>query len=93
VAMMTWSTKNPTVKSKSPLPGTPNIEVVYNTSTGIATRAAHCGSLLEGLRLSTLEEDEHRGLRCSGRHSVIPYVHEEDCCIIVYILQAIVELV
>jgi hypothetical protein len=66
--------------------------VVYNTSTGIATRVAHCDSLLEGLRLSTLDEDEHRGLRCSERQSVIPYVHEEDCCIVVYVLQATVEL-
>jgi hypothetical protein len=31
------------------------VQVVYDTSTGTATTAAHCGSLLEGLRLSTLK--------------------------------------
>jgi hypothetical protein len=50
----------------------------YDTSTGTATRAARCGSLLERLRLSTLKQDGHSGhedLRGSGRRSVIPYVH------------------
>jgi hypothetical protein len=42
----------PECKEKNPLPGASNVEVVYDTSTGTATRADHCGSLLEQLRLS-----------------------------------------
>jgi hypothetical protein len=38
---------------------------------------------MEGLKLSTLKQDGHGGLRGSGRRSV-PYVHEEDCCITMY---------
>jgi hypothetical protein len=38
-------------KHQVPLPDTPNVKVVYDTSTGIITRAARFGSLLEGLRL------------------------------------------
>jgi hypothetical protein len=65
----------------------------YNTSTGTATRAACCGSLLmEGLRLSTLKQDRHCGLHGLDRQSVIPYVHGEDYCITVFVLQASVEL-
>jgi hypothetical protein len=49
--MTTWSSENPNVKSKSPLPDAPNIEVVYDTSPGTTTRATHKGLLFEGLRL------------------------------------------
>jgi hypothetical protein len=90
--MMTWSSRNPNAKSKSSLPVVPNIEVVYDTSPGTSTRAARGGSLMEGLRLSSLKQDGHGGLRGSGRRSVIPYAHEEDCCIDVCVLQARVEL-
>jgi hypothetical protein len=68
---------------EAPVPGTPNIEVVYDTSPGTITRAAHGGPLMEGLRLSTLKQDRHGGLRGSGHRSVIPYIHGEDCCIVV----------
>jgi hypothetical protein len=45
---------------------------------------------MEGLRLSTLKQNGHGGLRGSDRHSVIPYVHREDCCIAVYgVVQAL----
>jgi hypothetical protein len=33
-----------------------------------------------------LKQNEHGGLRGSGRQSVIPYVHGESCCIIVCVL-------
>jgi hypothetical protein len=62
----------------------------YDTSTDTATRAAYCGSLLEGLRLSTLKQDGHGGhenLCGSGRRSVISYVLGENCCIIVCVVQ------
>jgi hypothetical protein len=36
---------------------------------------------MEGLRLSTLKQDGHGGLRGSTRQSVIPYVHGESCYI------------
>jgi hypothetical protein len=36
--------------------------VFYDTSTDTATRAARCGSMLEGLRLSYTQEDEHKGI-------------------------------
>jgi hypothetical protein len=42
------------------------------------------GSLLEGLRLSTQEQDGYDGLCNSGHQSVIPYIHEERelyCCV------------
>jgi hypothetical protein len=90
--MTTWSSGNPNVKSKSPLPGAPNVKVVYDTSPGTATRAACGGSLMEGLRLSTLKQDGHGGLRGLGRRSVIPYVHGEDCCIAMCILQVHIKL-
>jgi hypothetical protein len=35
-----------------------------------------------------LKQDEHGGLRGSGRWSIIPYVHGEDCCIAVCDVQA-----
>jgi hypothetical protein len=41
--------------------------VVYDTSPRTTTRAARGGSLIEGLSLSTLKQDEHGGLRGSGR--------------------------
>jgi hypothetical protein len=58
----------------------------YDIFTGITTRTARCGLLLEGLRLSTLKQDGHGGredLRGSGRRSIIPYVHGEllYCCV------------
>jgi hypothetical protein len=40
-----------------------------------------------------LKQDEHDSLRGSDQQSIIPYAHREDCCIIVYVLQASVELV
>jgi hypothetical protein len=43
---------------------------------------------LEGLRLSTLKQDEHNGLRGLGHQSVIPYVRGENCCIVVCVVQA-----
>jgi hypothetical protein len=39
---------------------------------------------MEGLPLSMLKQDGSSGLHASDRWSVIPYVHEEDCCIVVY---------
>jgi hypothetical protein len=57
-----------TMKSSSAI----TVEVVYHTSPGTTTRTVRCGSLLEGLRLSTLKQDKHGGLRGSGRQSVIP---------------------
>jgi hypothetical protein len=41
-----------TQRTTHPLPSAPNVEVVNDTSTGTATRATRCGSLLEGLSLS-----------------------------------------
>jgi hypothetical protein len=56
--------------------------VVYDTSTSTATRAAHYGSLLEGLRSLRIElRKKHGGyedLRGSGYRSVISYVHGES---------------
>jgi hypothetical protein len=37
---------NSNVKSKSPLLGTPNVEVVYDTSPGTTTRVTSGGSLI-----------------------------------------------
>jgi hypothetical protein len=68
------------------------VEVDYDTSPGTTTRSARGGSLMEGLRLSMLNQDGHGSLRGFGLQSVIPYVHGESCCIVVYILQASVEL-
>jgi hypothetical protein len=71
-------------------PSPPDVEVVYDTSPGTTTRAARGGSMMEGLRLSMLKQDGHGGLRGSDRRTVIPYVHEEDCCIAVYgVVQAL----
>jgi hypothetical protein len=67
--------------------------MVYDTSLETTTRAAHEGSLLEGLRLSMLKQDEHDDLRGSSHQSVIPYVYREDYCIVVCALQASIELV
>jgi hypothetical protein len=47
---------------------------------------------LEGLRLSTHKQDGHDNLRGSGRRSIIPYVQGEVCCIVVCVLQAIIEM-
>jgi hypothetical protein len=67
-----------------------NVEVVYDTSSGTTTRAARGGSLIVRLSLSTLKQDEHDGLCDSGHRRVIPYVHGEYCCIIVYgVIQAL----
>jgi hypothetical protein len=66
----------------------PNVKVIYDTSPEIITRAAHRGSLIEELRLLTLKQDGHGGLRDLDHQSVIPYVYGEYCCIIVYALQA-----
>jgi hypothetical protein len=56
----------------------PTVEVVYDTSLRTTIRAAHGGSLMEGLRLSTLKQDGHGGLHGSGRRSVIPYIYREN---------------
>jgi hypothetical protein len=40
--------ENPNVKNKIPLPGTPNVEVVYDTSHRTTTRVSHRGSLIGG---------------------------------------------
>jgi hypothetical protein len=69
-----------------------SVKVVYDTSPGTTTRTARGGSLMEGLRLSTLKQDGHGDLCGSGHQSIIPYVHGEDCCIAVYFLQASVEV-
>jgi hypothetical protein len=67
-----------------------SVKVVYDTFPETTTRAVHEGSLMEGLRLSTLKQDGHGCLRGLGRCSVIPYVHGEDCCIVVYgVVQAL----
>jgi hypothetical protein len=86
MGMTTWSSRNRNTKSKSPIPDTPNVEVVYDTSLGTPTGAACGGSLMEGLRLSMLKQDGHGDLHGSGHRSVIPYVHGEDCCITVFVL-------
>jgi hypothetical protein len=52
-----------------------SVEVIYDTFTKTTTRAAHGGSLMEGVRLSTLKQDGHSSLRGSGHRSVIPYIH------------------
>jgi hypothetical protein len=39
-------------REQKPLADASNVEVIYDTSTGTATRAAHYGLLLAGLRLS-----------------------------------------
>jgi hypothetical protein len=83
MGMMTWSSRNPNAKSKSPLLGVPNVEVVYDISPGTTIRVAHGGSLMEGLRLSTLKQDGYSGLCGLDRQSVISYVYREDYCIIV----------
>jgi hypothetical protein len=69
-----------------------SVKVVYDTSSKTSIRAARGGSLMEGLRLSTLKQDGHDDLRGSGHRSIIPYVHREDCCIDACILQARAEL-
>jgi hypothetical protein len=38
-------------------------------------RLSHGGSLMKGLRLSTLKQDGHNNLCGLGHQSVIPYVH------------------
>jgi hypothetical protein len=55
-----------------------SVKVVYDTSPGTTTRTARGGSLMEGLRLSTLKQDGHGDLCGLGHQSVIPYVHGED---------------
>jgi hypothetical protein len=48
----------------------------HKTSTSTTTRAAHCGSLLVGLRFSYAPARWTQGfLSGSGRRSVKPYVH------------------
>jgi hypothetical protein len=69
-----------------------SVEVVYDTSLKTTTRVVRGGSLMEGLRLSMLKQDEHDSLRGSDRRSVIHYVYGEDCCVVVCVLQASVEL-
>jgi hypothetical protein len=64
--------------------------VVYDTSPETTTRAAHEGSLIEGIRLSMLKQDGHGGLRGSARRNIIPYIHGEDFCITTYgVVQAL----
>jgi hypothetical protein len=58
----------------------------YNSSTGIATGATHCGLLLKGLRPLVFtamdEQGGHEDLYGSGHQSAILYVHGR-CCIVV----------
>jgi hypothetical protein len=68
------------------------VGIGYNTSTNITIRATHFDSLLEGLRLLTLIQDGHDDLRSSSYRSIIFYVHRDDCCIVVCVLQASIEL-
>jgi hypothetical protein len=42
--------ENSNTKSKSPLPGAPNVKVVYNTSPRITTRVERGGSLIGGTK-------------------------------------------
>jgi hypothetical protein len=79
-------------EEQNPLPDTSNADVVYNTFPETTIRAARGGSLMKGLKLSTLKQDEHGSLYGSDCWSVIPYVHGENYCIVVYVLQASVEL-
>jgi hypothetical protein len=62
-------------------------KLFYDTFTDTATKAAHYGSLLEGLRsLELVAMDEHGGhddLRGLDRQSVTPYIHREYYCIVV----------
>jgi hypothetical protein len=41
---------------------------------------------MEGLRLSTLKQDGHCGLRGMSHRGVIPYIHKEDYCIAACVL-------
>jgi hypothetical protein len=76
--------KNLNVKSKSPLPGVPNVEVIYDTSPRTLTRAVRGGSLLEGLRLLMNEQNGYENLRGSGHRNVIPYIHR-DSVVLLYV--------
>jgi hypothetical protein len=66
--------------------------VVYDISSITTIRAVRGGSLMERLRLSMLKQDGLGGLHGLSHWGVIPYVHEEDCCIVVCVLQTSVEL-
>jgi hypothetical protein len=79
-------------EEQNPLPDTSNADAVYNTFPETTIRAARGGLLMKGLKLSTLKQDEHGNLHGSDCWSVIPYVHGEDYCIVVSVLQASVEL-
>jgi hypothetical protein len=57
--------------------------MVYDTFPETSTRVSCLGSMIKGLRLSTLKQDGYDGLRDLDRRSVIPYVHGENCCIVV----------
>jgi hypothetical protein len=59
------------------------VKVVYDTFTHTTIRAVRCDSLLERLRLCTLEQDEHRDLHGSDCRSVILYVYGRElyCCV------------
>jgi hypothetical protein len=72
--------------------GYDTVEVVYDTFLRTTIRAAHRASLMEGLTISTLKQDGHGGLRGSSHQSLIPYVHRDDCCIVLCVLQARIEL-
>jgi hypothetical protein len=94
--MMTWSSRNNASReTQIPPPGVPTVKVVYDSSPRTTIRSAHGGSLLEGLRLYTLELDEHEGLRGLGRWSVICYVHGRElyCCVCVVLFKAEFNLV
>jgi hypothetical protein len=68
----------------APLFGAPNVEVVLRHFHRHYPRAAHCGSLLKGLRsLELTAMDGHKDLRGLERRSIIHYVHREDYCIAV----------
>jgi hypothetical protein len=47
---------------------------------------------MEGLRFSMLKQDGQGGLHGLCRWSIIPYIHGEDYCIVVCVLQVSVEL-
>jgi hypothetical protein len=48
--------ENSNAKSKSPLPGVPNVKVVYDISLETTTIVAHRGSLIGGTRALDAQE-------------------------------------
>jgi hypothetical protein len=62
--------------------------VVYDTSSETTTKVVRRGSLIRGTKSLDAKQDEHGDLRDLYHRSVIPYVHEESCCIVVCAVQA-----